>query len=112
MIGDTNGVLRESSIVVAVGVGSGLAEILQIVVRDGVGISAKRSEWEPGFFRCKGEGVDFDFVEKIFAALLAGEEIVDPGDESVAAKLKGVAAGIETESFGKLGAVFAGGAGQ
>ena len=44
--------------------------------------------------------------------MLAGKEIVDPGDEGVAAELEGVAAGIEAEGFGKLGTVFARGAGE
>lgn len=108
MIGDADGVLCESGIVVAVGVRSGLAEILQIVVRDGVGVGAERREREPGFLRFKGEGIDFNFIEKIFAALLAGKEIIDPRDESVSTKFKGVAAGIKTKSLCKLGAVFAG----
>ncbi len=51
-------------------------------------------------------------IEEIFAALLAGEEIVDPCDQGIAAELEGMAAGIEAESFGKLGAVFARGAGE
>ena len=112
MIGDADGVLREGGVVVAVGIGGIGAEVLQIVVRDGVGVGAERGEREPGFHGFEGEGIHFDGIEEIFAALLAGEIIVEPGDEGVAAELEGMAAGIEAESFGKLGAVFARGAGE
>ena len=112
MIGDADGVLGEGGVVVAVGVGAGWAEVLEIVVRDLVGIGAEGSEWESGFLRLEGEGIDLDFVEEIFAALLTGKIVVNPGDEGVAAEFEGVAAGIEAEGFGQLGAVFAGGAGE
>ena len=61
MIGDANRVLRESSVVVAVGIGRGRAEILQIILRNGVGIGAERSERKSGFLRRKGERIDFNF---------------------------------------------------
>src|SRR5271163_2786830 len=112
MIGGANGVLREGSVVVAVGIRGRRAETLQIIFRDGVGISAERSKRQPRFhgFECKR--IDLDNVEQIFAALLAGEIVIDPRDERVAAELEGVAAGIEAESFGELAAMFARGAGK
>jgi len=110
MVGDPDGVLSEGGVVVAVGVGGGGAEVLQIVVRHRVGVGAEWRQRQSGFLRFEGEGVDFDFVEKVFTALLAGEEIVDRSNEGVAAEFEGVVAGIEAEGFGELGAVFAGGA--
>src|SRR5579863_4228121 len=112
MIGDANGVLGEGGVVVAVGVGGGRAEVLQVVVGDGVGVGAERGERESGFLGLEGEGIDFDFVEEVFAALLAGKKIVDPGNQGVTAELERVAIGIEAEGFGKLAAVFTGGAGE
>src|SRR5580700_3160956 len=112
MIGDADCVLGESGIVVAVGIGGGWAEALKIVFRNGVGVGAERSERESGFHGFEGERIDFDDVEEIFAALLAGEVVVDPCDEGVATELEGMAAGIEAQRFGKLGAVFAGSAGE
>src|SRR5271167_1322732 len=99
MIGDANRILGEGSVVVAIGIGGRWAEALEVVFRDGVGVGAQRSERESTFLRLEGEGIDLDGIEDIFAALLAGEEIVDPGDENVAAKLEGMAAGIEAEGF-------------
>ena len=81
-------------------------------MRHAVSVGAQRGERQSGFLRFEGEGIDFDDVEKIFAALLAGKEIVDPGEKGVAAELERVAAGIEAEGFGKLGAVLASGAGK
>ena len=112
MIGDANGVLGEGGVVVGVGMGGGLAEILQIVFRHFVGIGAERGERESAFLGCEGEGIHFDGIEKIFAALLAGEEIVDPGEEGVSAELESVAAGVEAEGLGEVQAMFAGGAGE
>ena len=112
VIGDADGVLGEGGVVVAVGTGGIGAEALEIVVGDGVGVGAERGEWEPGFHGFKSERIHFDGIEDIFAALLAGEIIVKPGEEGIAAELEGMAAGIETQSFGKLGAVFASGAGE
>src|SRR5208282_3564075 len=112
MISDANGVLREGGVVIAVGIGGGWAEALQIVFRDGVSVGAEGSEWESGFHGFEREGIDLDDVEEIFATLLTGIVIVDPGDQGVAAELEGVAAGIEAKGFGELGAVFASGAGE
>src|ERR1700734_2146743 len=112
MIGDANCVLSESCIVVAIGIGGGWSEALKIVFRDVVRVGAKRREWKAGFHGCESEGIHFDGIEDIFAALLAREKVIDPGDEGVAAELEGMAAGIEAEGFGKLGAVFASGAGE
>src|SRR5580700_808015 len=109
MIGGANRVLREGRVVVAVGIGGGRTETLQIVFRDRVSVSAERRERQTRFHGFEGEGVDLDYVEQIFAALLAGEVIVDPCDERVAAELERMAAGIEAESFGKLAAMFASG---
>src|ERR1700691_4291398 len=112
MIGGADRILRECGIVVAVGIGSGGAEVLQIIMRDSVSVGAERGERESGFLRFEGKGVDLDGIENVFAALLAGKIIVEPGDEGVAAELERVAAGIEAESFGKLAAMFARGAGE
>ena len=112
MIGDADGVLGEGGVVVAVGVGGICAEVLQVVFRHGVGVGAERGEWEPGFHGREGEGIDFDGIEDIFTALLAGEEIVDPGDEEVASELERITTRIEAEGFGKLGAVLASGPGE
>ena len=112
MIGNANCVLGKGGVVIAVGIRGGRTEVLHIVLRVGVGVGTKGRERKSGFLRLESEGIHFDLVEEVFAALLAGEEIVNPGDEGVAAEFEGVAAGIEAESFGKLGAVFASGAGE
>src|SRR5271157_4399455 len=112
MIGDANSVLRESGVVVAVGMRGICAEALQIIFRDSVGVGTERSQREPGFHGLEGEGIDLDNVEEILAALLAGVKIINPGDERVAAELERMAAGIEAQCLGKLGAVFARGAGE
>ena len=112
MIGGADGVLGEGGVVIAVGIGGICAEALQVVLRDLVGVGAERGERQSGFHGLEGEGIDFDDVEEIFAALLAGKIIIEPGDEGIAAELEGMAAGIEAESFGKLAAMFASGAGS
>src|SRR5271166_7187234 len=106
MIGDADGVLSEGGVVVAVGIRGGWAEVLKVVFRNAVSVGAERSEWESGFPRLEREWINLDGVENIFAVLLAGKKIVDPGDEAVAAELEGMTAGVKAEGFGKLGAVF------
>lgn len=110
MIGHPDGVLRESSIVVAVGVRERGPETLQIVFRDRVRISTEWRERQSTFHRFEGKRIDLDNVEEILAALLTGKVIVDPCDERIAAELERVPAGIEAESFGKLAAALARGA--
>src|SRR5580698_6574762 len=110
MVCGANGVLREGSVVVAVGIGRRRTETLQIIFRDGVSISAKRRERQPRFHGFEGERIDLNDVEQIFAALLTGEVVVDPRNQRVTAELERMAAGIEAESLGKLAAVFARGA--
>src|SRR5271168_659169 len=112
MIGDADGVLNEGRVVVAVGIGGRRAEALQIVFRDGMSVGAERRKRKSGFHGLEGEGIDFDYVEEILAALLAREVVVDPCDQGIAAELEGMAAGIEAQGFGKLGAVFARSAGE
>jgi len=85
---------------------------LQIVMRNGVGVGAEGRERKSGFLGFEGEGIDLDDIENIFAALLAGKKIVDPGDKGIATELEGMAAAIEAEGFGELGAVFASGTGE
>src|SRR5258708_21317362 len=77
-----------------------------------MGVGAERRKRESGFHGREGEWIDFDGVEQIFAALLAGEKVVNPGEKRVAAELEGVSAGIEAESFGEMESVLAGGARQ
>jgi len=107
VVGDADGVLREGGVFVGVGIGGRAAEVLQVVVRDFVSVGAQRRECESGFHRLEGEGIDLDGIEKIFAALLAGEEIVDRGEEAVAAELPAIAAAFEADGFGEVQAVFA-----
>ncbi len=90
VIGDADGVLREGGIFVGIGVRCGASKVLQIIVGDFVGVGAQGCELHPGLEGHEGEGIDFDRIEKIFTALLAGKEIVDPGKQSVSAKLQRV----------------------
>ena len=112
VVGDANRVLGEGGVIIGIGMRGGLAEILDVVLRHGVGVGAQRRERQSGFHGREGEGVHFDGIEKIFAALLAGKEVVDPGEQGIAAELEGVAPGIEAESFGEMEAMLAGGAGK
>ena len=75
-------------------------------------VGAERSEFESGFHGLEGEGIDFDGIEEEFAALLAGEEIVNPGEETVAAELPGMATAFEADGFGEMQAMLAGLAGK
>ena len=112
MIGKANRVLCEGGVVVAVGVGGGWSEILQIISWDCVSVGAERCEGKSGLHGFEGKRIDFDGIENVFAALLAGEEVVDPGKERVASELERMPAGIEAQSFSKLGAMFARGTGK
>ncbi len=105
MVGDAERVLGEGGVVVAVGVGRCRSKVLQIVLGDGVSISPQGRERKPSFLGLEGKWIYLDDVEKIFTALLAGEKVVDPGEQCVAAELEGVAAGIEADRFCELGAM-------
>jgi hypothetical protein len=56
MVGDADRVLGEGGVVVAVGMGRGWAEVLQIVFRDGMSVGAQGRERQSGFhgFEVKG----------------------------------------------------------
>src|SRR5258708_39159098 len=99
MIGDANGVLGEGGVVVGIRMRCGTAKILQIVMRDFVGVGAKRAERKSGFHWSESEGIDIDGIKEIFAALLAGKEVVDPGEKRVAAEFEGVAGREEITPF-------------
>ena len=58
--------------------------------------------------RLEGEGIDLDRVEKVFADLLAGEEIVDPGKQAITAELPGIAAAFQAHSLSQMQAMLAG----
>src|SRR5579863_8181989 len=75
-------------------------------------IGTERSQRKTRFLWFEAERIHFNNIEKIFAALLAGEKVVDPCDESVAAELEGMPASVEAESLGQLGAMFTRGAGK
>src|SRR5258708_31079574 len=78
----------------------GAAEILQVVVRHLMGVGAQRGELKSSLHGLKSEGIHFDWIEEIFAVLLAGEKIVDPSNESIAAELPGVAVAFDAHRFG------------
>ena len=88
MICHPNRILRKSRVIVAVRVRRRRPEILQIVMRDRVRISPQRRQRKSGLLRFKGKRIDFNNVKNIFAALLAGEKIIDPCDQRVAPKLE------------------------
>jgi len=69
--------LRKGGVFIGVRVRCGAAEILEIVVRDLMRIGAKGGKLQsalPGF-EC--ERVDLEGIEKVFATLLVGEEVID-----------------------------------
>ena len=54
VIGDSDRILSEGSVIVGIRMGGSLAELLQIVFRDRMGVGAERREREPGFHGREG----------------------------------------------------------
>lgn len=54
------------------------------------------------------KGLTLIRVEEVFAALLAGEEIVDPGEQSVTSELPGIAAAFQAHSLSEVQAMLEG----
>ena len=112
VVGDADGVLGEESVVVGVRMGRRAAEILQVIVRDFVSVGAQRREIEPALHGLESERIDFDGIEKIFAALLSGEKVVDRRKKGVAAQFPRVARAFVTYGFREVQTMLAGLAGK
>jgi hypothetical protein len=52
-------------------------------------------------------GCGFDGIEKILAALPAGEEVVDPGEQAISTEFPGVARSLKTDGLGHMQSVLA-----
>jgi hypothetical protein len=77
-----------------------------------VGIGAQRGEFQSAFLGDEGEGVDFDLVEDVFAAGERWKEIVDLGEERVAAEFPRIPASLEIQRLRQVKAAFVGAPGQ
>src|SRR5207245_4530192 len=75
----------------------GRAEILDVVAGHLVGVSAKRRNFHTGEHGFERRRVHLDVPEDVFAAEQGWKEVVDRGEESIAAKLPGMAMALETE---------------
>src|SRR6516162_8701177 len=76
-------------------------------MRNFVGVGAERRELHSSFDGLERVRIDFDWIEEILTALLAGEEVEDGGEEAVTADLPGIAAALDVECFGNVQTVFA-----
>jgi len=90
----------------------GRAEILDVVAGHLVGVSAQRRNFHTGEHGFERRRVHLDVPEDVFAAEQGWKEVVDRGEESIAAKLPGMAMALETERFRHVQAMFAGTARQ
>src|SRR5678809_790815 len=77
-------------------------------MRDFVGIGAQRRELQSGLSWLECEWVNLDRIEEVFAALLAGEEVINPGEKPVSTKLPGVTRSLHAESLCQVQPVLAG----
>ena len=62
----------------------------------------------PASIGFKRERIHLDGIKKIFAALLAGKEIVNPREQPVAAELPGIARAFQANGFRQVQAMLAG----
>src|SRR5438552_2613345 len=84
------------------------AKALQIVMRHLVRIGAQRREFQAAFHGFEGERVHLYRIEDIFTTECRREEVVNPGEQRVAAEFPGVALAIETDGFSEMRAMLAG----
>lgn len=101
-------ILSKCGVFSRIGVRSGAPEILQIVVRYLMGIGPQRRKLQAGLSGPKRERIDLDRIEKIFTALLAGEEVVDRGEERIAAELQRMPLSFQAHGFGEVEAMLPG----
>src|SRR5262249_44737988 len=107
MTSDSNCVLRKRGVFIRIWMRSRAAEVLQIIMRDLVRVGAKRRKLKPRFLWLKRERIHLDRVKEILPALLAGEEVIDPGQQRVAAEFPGIAAPFKAERFRRMHAMLA-----
>src|SRR5579863_8937940 len=70
-------------------------------------ISAQRRQLQSRLHRLECKRVDLDRIEEIFAALLAREEVVDPGKKRVSAEFQVIASAIDADAFSQVSPMLA-----
>ena len=103
---DTNRVLHEGRVLVGVRMRYRRAEILDVVTRHLVGVGAQGRQFQPIAHGFESPRIDRNRVVVILAAEHRREEVVNPGEQRVAAELPGVAALFETQRVGKMKTMF------
>src|SRR6202142_3048111 len=73
-----------------------------------MGVGAEGSQRQAADEGLKGEGINVDGIENILAAEGGREEVVDLGDEGVAAEFERVALAVAADGFGEVLAVLIG----
>src|SRR5579863_3088019 len=107
-VGHADRILGKGGILVRIGARSGAAEVLQIIMRYLMGKRPQRRQRQTLLLGHITVRIYFQQIEKKFTALLAGKEIVDPGEQGVAAKLPGISFRVEAQGFSKVQLMFAG----
>ena len=83
-------------------------ETLQIIMRHLVRIGPQRREFQSGFHGLEGEWIYLDGIENVFSAAERRKEVVDPGQQRIAAELPGISFPLHTERLFQMQAVLAG----
>ena len=77
-----------------------------------MGVGAQGREFQTGFRRLEGERIYLDGIEQVLSAAERGKEVVDPGEQHIAAKLPGVSFAFHTRGLGQMQPVRPGLAGK
>ena len=107
MIAGADRVLKEQCELIAIGVRSSIAKILNVITRHLVRVGAQWRKRQSSYLRNKGERIHLDVVIDVFAAEKAGEIIIGAREAHVAAELDGVQVRRETQGVGDIQAMLA-----
>jgi hypothetical protein len=108
VVGDADGVLQKASVLVGVRIGGRGTETLQIIMRDFMRVGAQPREFEAGFLGLEGERIYLDGIEDVLSSARRREEVIDPGEQHVAAELPGISLAFHAEGLGQMQAVLPG----
>ena len=107
MVGDADRVLQKSRVLVGIGMCDRRAKTLHVVVRHLMGIGPQGREFQACLLGFEGERIHLDGIEDVLSAAQGWKEVIDPGQQHIAAKLPGISFPFHAQSLRQMQAVLA-----
>ncbi len=100
VVGHANRILQKACVFVGVGMSNCRAEVLDVIVRNSVGISSQRRKFQARLLRLERKLVHLDGVENVLPSGQRREEVVDPCQQCIAAEFPGISFALDAEGLG------------